>query len=75
MSSQRAPTTPLTWVVEAKKERASMLPKPTLATGFEIVNGGKIYHVKGDALQQWIVEQAPELERSTGYMFSKRLGI
>jgi hypothetical protein len=37
------------FVVEAKKERAVGLPKPTLATVFEVVTGGKVYHVSGAA--------------------------
>ena len=31
------------FVVEAKKERAVGLPKPTLATVFEVVTSGKVY--------------------------------
>ena len=45
------------FVVEAKKERAVGLPKPTFATVFEVVAAGKIYHVTGTALQRWIVEK------------------
>src|ERR1019366_7570626 len=33
------------FVVEAKKERAVGLPKPTLATVFEVVAAGKVYRV------------------------------
>jgi hypothetical protein len=36
------------YVVEAKKERAVGLPKPTLATMFEVVADGKVYCVKGE---------------------------
>ena len=35
------------FVVEAKKERAVGLPKPTLATVFEVVAAGKVYRVTG----------------------------
>ena len=45
------------FVVEAKKERAVGLPKPTLATVFEVVAAGKVYRVTGTALQTWIVEK------------------
>ncbi len=45
------------FVVEAKKERAVGLPNPTLATVFEVVAAGKIYHVRGAALQRWIIEK------------------
>ena len=45
------------FVVEAKKERAVGLPKPTLATVFEVVTAGKVYRVTGAALQRWIVEK------------------
>jgi hypothetical protein len=31
------------FVVEAKKQRAVGLPRPTLATVFEVVTGGKIF--------------------------------
>jgi hypothetical protein len=46
------------FVVEAKKERAVGLTKPTLATVFEVVTAGKIYHVSGAALQRWIVDKS-----------------
>jgi hypothetical protein len=45
------------FVVEAKKERAVGLPKVTLATVFEVVTDGKVYRVRGEALQRWIVER------------------
>ncbi len=45
------------YVTEAKKERAVGLPKPTLATVFDVVAEGKVYRVKGEALQKWIVER------------------
>jgi hypothetical protein len=51
------------FVVEAKKESAVGLPKPTLATVFEVVTSGKVYHVAGAALQRWIVERRQTLER------------
>src|SRR6266545_4434924 len=45
------------FVVEAKKEQGGGLPKPTLATVFEVVADGRVYHVAGAALQRWIVER------------------
>ena len=63
------------FVVEAKKERAVGLPKPTLATIFEVVAGGKVYHVAGVALQRWIVERRQKRSGPKGYMFCKRPGL
>jgi hypothetical protein len=37
------------FVVEAKKERAVRLPRPTLTTVFEVVTAGKVYRVIGAA--------------------------
>lgn len=45
------------YVAEAKRERAVGLPKPSMATVFEVVTDGKVYRVKGEALQRWIVER------------------
>ena len=63
------------FVVEAKKERAAGLPKPTLATVFEVVANGKVYRVAGTALQRWIVERRQRWNGPKGYMFSKRPGL
>jgi len=63
------------FVVEAKKERAVGLPKPTLATVFEVVAGGKVYHVAGVALQRWIVERRQKWKGPKGYMFCQRPGV
>ena len=63
------------FVAEAKKERAIGLPKPTLATVFEVVAGGKVYHVAGVALQRWIVERRQRWNGPKGYMFCKRPGL
>ena len=40
------------YVTEAKKDRAVGFPKLTLATVFEVITEGKIYRVKGEALQR-----------------------
>ena len=38
------------FVVEANEKRAVGLPKPTIATVFEVATGGKLYRVAGAAL-------------------------
>jgi hypothetical protein len=62
------------FVVEAKKERAVGLPKPTLATMFEVVAAGKVYRVTGTALQTWIVGEASDLERAEGISVLQEAG-
>ena len=42
------------WHLKEHPEKG--LPRPTLATVFEIVIDAKVYLVKGRALQQWIVD-------------------
>jgi hypothetical protein len=61
------------YVAEAKKERAVELPKPALATVFDVVTDGKVYRVKGEALQKWIVERRQKCPK--GFMFTKRPGL
>jgi hypothetical protein len=72
------------FVVEAKKERAVGLPKPTLATVFEVIAAGKVsnsmrvsalYRVTGTALQTWIVEKRRTWNGPKGYLFCKRPGL
>jgi hypothetical protein len=63
------------YVVEAKQERAVGMPKVTLATVFEVVNDGKVYLVRGAALQRWIVERRHRWNGPKGYLFSKRPGL
>ena len=63
------------YVVEAKEKRAVGLPKPTLATVFEVVTGGKVYRVAGAALQRWIMERRERWNGPKGYMFRKRPGL
>ena len=64
------------FVVEAKKERAVGLPKPTLATIFEVVAAGKIYHVTG-RLAAMDCGKARFVERTKGIpvLPTARLGI
>ena len=63
------------FVVEAKEKRAVGLPKPPLATVFEVVSEGKVYRVRGAALQRWIVERRQNWNGPKGYMFRKRPGL
>ena len=63
------------YVVEARKERAVGMPRITLATVFEVVTDGKIYMVKGEALQKWIVERRQKWQGPKGYLFTKRPGL
>jgi len=61
--------------VEAKKERAVGLPKPTLASVFEVCTAGKVYRVTGAALQRWIVEKRRTWNGPKGYLFCQRPGL
>jgi hypothetical protein len=63
------------FVVEARNERSVGLPKPTLATVFEVVADGKVYRVPGAALQRWIVERRQKWNGPKGFLFSKRPGL
>jgi hypothetical protein len=63
------------FVVEVKQERAVGLPKPTIATVFEVITGGKMYRVAGSALQSWILERRQKWSGPKGYLFRKRPGL
>jgi hypothetical protein len=63
------------FVVEAKSEGQVGLPKPTLATVFEVVAGGKVYRVTGAALQRWIVENRSTWNGPKGMLFRQRPGL
>jgi hypothetical protein len=63
------------YVVEAKRERQVGLPKPTLATVFEVVAAGKVYRVSGAALQRWIVKNRSSLNGPKGQLFRQRPGL
>ena len=63
------------FVVEAKAKRAVGLPKPTVATVFEVVADGRVYRVDGEALQRWIVERRQKWNGPKGYMFRQRPGL
>jgi hypothetical protein len=64
------------YVSAAKSQAAAMLPNrvpvPTPASIFEIVVDGKVYAVKGAALQRWIVRQRSERKGPRGFLFSQR---
>ncbi len=64
------------YVSTAKSQAAAMLPNgvpvPTLATVFEIIVDGKVYTVKGTALQRWISRRRGELKGPRGLLFSQR---
>jgi hypothetical protein len=60
------------YVTHAKEQPQSGLPAPTLATVFEVVNGGKVYTVEGAALQRWIVQRRQEWKGPRGLLFSRR---
>jgi hypothetical protein len=49
----------------------SGLPIPTVATVFEVIVDGKIYSIRGAALQRWIVKQRTELKGSRGQLFGQ----
>lgn len=63
------------YVVEAKKERAVELPKPTLGTVFEVVTAGKMYRVTGAALQRWTVEKRSTWNGPKEMLFRQRPGL
>ena len=64
------------YVSAAKSQAAAILPNrmpvPTLASVFEVVVDGKVYAVKGTALQQWILRQRGERKGPRGLLFSQR---
>jgi hypothetical protein len=60
------------YVAHAKEQPHAGLPVPTLATLFEVVNGGKVYAVDGAALQRWIEQRRQEWKGPKGMLFSRR---
>ena len=67
------------YVTAAKSKESAMLPSrgpvPTVATVFEVVAEGKIFHVKGMALQRWIIKRRQELGGPAGLLFRERPGL
>ena len=60
------------YVCHVQEHPAAGLPRATLATIFEVVANGKVYHVEGRALQRWIIKQRQELKGPKGMLFSQR---
>lgn len=60
------------YVAHAKEQPQAGLPVPTLATVFEVVNGGKVFTVEGAALQRWIDQRRQEWKGPKGLLFSRR---
>jgi hypothetical protein len=60
------------YVAHAKQQPQAALHVPTLATVFEVVNGGKVYTVDGAALQRWIIQRRQEWKGPRGMLFSRR---
>lgn len=67
------------YLTSAKSKEMAMLPSrgpvPTRNTIFEVVADGKIYRVKGAALQRWIVKRRQELGGPAGLLFRERPGL
>jgi len=60
------------YVARAKTNASAQLPIPTLATVFEVVTSGRVYSVKGAALQRWIAHRRHEWKGPKGFLFSQR---
>jgi hypothetical protein len=60
------------YVCHVKEHPERVLPRPTLATAFEVVIDGKVYRVEGRALQRWIVQRRQEWNGPRGYLFRQR---
>lgn len=62
------------YVTQAKSERRSapLLPLPTLRTMFEVVANGRVYHVSGTALQNWIEQRRRSWNGPKGALFRQR---
>jgi hypothetical protein len=63
------------YVAQAKGQPASRLPVPTLATTFEVIIDGHVYHVHGGALQRWIAQRRQEFNGPKGMLFRQRPGL
>jgi hypothetical protein len=60
------------YLSEAKKNRKSALPVPDVNSMFEVVSAGRVYHVSGVRLREWIRKRRGQLNGPAGYLFSKR---
>jgi hypothetical protein len=60
------------YLTHAKGNPESRLPIPTRATIFEVVTGGRLYRVTGQALQKWIKQRREAWKGPRGFLFRKR---
>jgi hypothetical protein len=64
------------YVARAKTEAAATLfprlPIPKLSTTFEVVLDGKIYHIRGIDLEEWIQNRRAECKGPQGLLFRQR---
>jgi hypothetical protein len=60
------------YVVQAKGMAQANLPIPTSATTFEVIVGGRVYTIQGQALQKWIEKRRQEWKGPRGFLFSQR---
>jgi hypothetical protein len=56
----------------AKSNPSSALPVPTRETVFDVVAEGKVHHVTGDRLRDWIEKRREEFKGPRGYLFGQR---
>ena len=60
------------YLTHVKSHPSCGMPIPTTATRFEVVSGGKIFHVEGIRLRRWIEKRRSEWKGPRGYLFSQR---
>ena len=60
------------FVCHAKEHPEKGVPRPTLATVFEVVVDARVYRIESKALQRWIVKRRSELNGPKGYLFKQR---
>jgi hypothetical protein len=60
------------YLTHARDHPDAGIPVPGKNTLFEVVTGGRIYRVKGEALRQWILRRRETLKGPKGMLFSQR---
>jgi hypothetical protein len=60
------------YVAHVKSAVEGQFPIPTAATVFEVVASGRVYHLKGTALQKWILQRRQEWNGPKGLLFRQR---
>ena len=60
------------FIVHAKADPRNGLPPVNAGTVFEVVADGRIHHVRGAALQRWILKEQRNRKGPAGLLFSKR---